>query len=152
MGLDAIKPNTNHQLRVVAIERKRTEGTDKPTEEKLIREKQPEVLIFKNKNEFAKVAPKITEVSNPVKEQSKVAVASVNKPLFDFQKTTPSAQFAGPSIFAGLATAGALKSPEQNSSSGDKKEGQNTFLSANKDLLDIRKEPSKKAKLETFST
>ena len=137
----ATAPGKNPIEHVRVVQRRMAEGTDRQTEERAIDRKQPEVLLFQKKAEYASVAPKITEVSKPVAEQARVATAAVNKPLFVFQQTGErTVSYTAGALFANLATSSGLKPSEQGSSSGDKKDNGNTFISAHKDLSDIRRE------------
>ena len=142
MTLEAVRMLTYKPLESAAnIQRKIAEGKDNKVAEKLFGGEVPEIILFQKKDEFVRNTPKITEVSKPVAEQAKVATASVNKPLFDMQ--SPSDRFvaySAGSIFGGLATSSGLRASEQGSNAGDKKDGKNTFISAQKSLNDLRLE------------
>ena len=109
---------------------------------KRVKENPNEVSLFQNKKEFSIDASRITEGVKPVAEQAKVATASVNKPIFDFQNTAQKITYTMASSVFGLATASALKPSEQGSNAGDKKDEKNTFISEKKSLADVRLEKS----------
>ncbi len=142
MALDAIKSIRAYEQPVrpaAKVEKRIAEGTDKTSENKKIQQKQIETPLFVNKAKYASEAPKITIVSKPVAEQVQAAVSSTKSDSIFNNKEGRYVAVAN--LFSyNTATAGALKSPEQNSSSGDKKDGRNTFISANKELKDIRNE------------
>lgn len=82
-----------------------------------------------------------TATKTPVVEPAKAqAIASTS--LFNFGKIGGEHIANVIALFnpSGIATAGGLKKPEGNSGSGDKKDGQNTFVAWHKGLEELREE------------
>ena len=140
MAIGAVRLHSEPKS-VVRVRANTAEETKKQGTPKVFEGETPEIMLFQKKDEFVRTAPKITEVSKPVAEQAKVATASVNKPLFDFQFQSPTDRataYNSGSIWAGLATSSGLRASESGSNTGDKKDGKNTFISAQKTLADLR--------------
>jgi len=142
-AIRAIRPYEQPVKPAAKVERQVAEGTDKTSENKEIQQKQVDIPIFANKIKYLTEAPKITTVSKPVAEQVQAAVISTKNDSIFNNKEGRYVAVAG--LFTpNTATASALKPSEQNSSSGDKKDGRNTFISATKNLEDIRSEKLEK--------
>ena len=146
MSSDAIKsirPYASPVKPVQVVERQVAEGTDKTSENREIQKKSVDTPIFLNKSKHENTISRITIESKPVAEQSQAAVSSTKSDSSIFNNKE-GRYVAVTNFFApNTATAGALKTPEQNSSSGDKKGNQNTFISAQKELADVRNEKVK---------
>ncbi len=122
--------------------RRTAEGSDFSKEEK-VPEKQQEKTLWENKTKYAEESPKITTSSRSVAEQTKAAGISYNNSASIWDNKSHSERYVGGNNlfnFTNTATAGALREPENSSSSRDKKDEKNTFLSAHKSLDDIRYE------------
>lgn len=126
---------------------RRIQAGEEDTKSTMPENEKPEVLLFGQKQQFAKALPTATSIHTPVAEQAKATAVSVT-PLFDFGKSTSAGErnIAQTALFtsSNIATSSGLTSPEKNSGSGDKKDGGNQYLSAHKTLNDVRLEALEK--------
>ena len=113
-------------------------GEDKKAKAEVAKQ---ERLIFADNADSLIRTTTATATEKPVAEPAQ-AYAISSTPLFDFIKSGGENMVAVVALFNlnGKATAGGLTKPENNSGSGDKKQGGNTFLSQNKTLDDLRAE------------
>ena len=136
----SIRPYASPVKPVQVVERQVAEGTDKTSENREIQKKSVDTPIFLNKSKHENTISRITIESKPVAEQSQAAVSSTKSDSSIFNNKE-GRYVAVANLFApNTATAGALQPTDQGSSSGDKKEGRNTFISASKKLTETRKE------------